>query len=204
MAPRLNIPPLTRSLFVSLVAFTFLNATIQPDFTPLSPFTRTGDGSPYLTIIPGISWSYPWTFATAALVEQNIFGLVVTGLTLFFGGRYLERAYGSSEYAKYILFAAVIPNILCFIFYILFYAATGSEKALYVKCVSARYVEHSHANHSSSELPQYPVALPSRQPSLYPSSSSFPNTPSPLREAQSECASSTFPPYSCSPTQHRR
>jgi len=132
MPPRINIPPLTRSLIISLVALTFLNATLQPDWTLLSPFTRTGNGSPYLTIIPGISFRYPWTVGTAALVEQNIFGLLVTGLTLFLGGRYLERAYGSAEYAKYILFAASIPNILCFALYVILYAMSGSEKALYV------------------------------------------------------------------------
>lgn len=142
MPPRLNIPPLTRSLFVCLVAFTFLNATIQPDFTPLSPFTRTGNGSPYLTIVPGISIKYPWTFATAALVEQNIFGLVITALTLFFGGRYLERAYGSAEYAKYILFIALIPNVFCFALYVIFYYISSSEKALWVKYINGHELEY--------------------------------------------------------------
>jgi membrane associated rhomboid family serine protease len=132
MPPRINIPPLTRSLFISLIALTFLNATLQPDWTPLSPFTRTGNGSPYLTIVPGISIRYPWTIGTAALVEQNIFGLLVTGLTLYFGGRYLERAYGGAEYAKYILCVALMPNLLCFAFYVTLYAMSGSEKALYV------------------------------------------------------------------------
>lgn len=153
MPPRLNIPPLTRSFFVCLVVFTFLNAAIQPDFTPLSPFTRTGDGTPYLTIIPGISIKYPWTFATATLVEQNIFGLIVTGLTLFFGGRYLERAYGSAEYAKYVLFVSMLPNILCFTLYVLFFYISGSENALYVKWtkwtkyVNGHDVEYWQANH---------------------------------------------------------
>ena len=132
MPPRINIPPLTRSLFISLVALTFLNATSQPHWTQLSPFTGNGNGSPYLAIVPGISFRYPWTVGTAALVEQNIIGLLVTGLTLFFGGRYLERAYGGAEYAKYILCVALLPNLLCFALYITLYAISGSEKALYV------------------------------------------------------------------------
>ena len=105
---------------------------LQPYWTPLSPFIRTGKGLPYLAIVPGISIRYPWTFCTATLVEQNIFGLLVTGLTLFFGGRYLERAYGGAEYAKYILCVALMPNLLCFALYITLYAMSGSDKVLYV------------------------------------------------------------------------
>jgi membrane associated rhomboid family serine protease len=129
---RINIPPLTRSLIITLVAFTLLNAIIQPQYTALSPFTRTGHGAPYISVVPGVSFKYPWTFVTASFVEQNVFGLLVTGLTLFYGGRYLERAWSSSEFAKFILFVGVIPNVLCFILYVSLYALSGSERALYV------------------------------------------------------------------------
>ena len=184
MAPRLNIPPLTRSLFVSLIALTFLNATIQPGFSLLSPFVPTDRGSPYLTIVPGISWTYPWTFVTATLVEQNVFGLAVTGLTLFFGGRYLERAYGSSEYAKYMLVTALIPNFFCFAFYIFLNEAFGSGKALYVRYVSGQYVESCVTNrYLFSAQPQFPVPSPPKPRSSSPSNSSFPNTLSQWPEA---------------------
>jgi membrane associated rhomboid family serine protease len=128
---RVNLPPLTRSLLITLIAFTLLNAIIQPEFTALGPFTRTGGGSPYLSIVPRWSWRYPWTLVTASFVEQNVFGLLISGLTLFYGGRYLERAWSSAEYAKFILIVGVVPNILCFAVYILFFEVSRSGKALY-------------------------------------------------------------------------
>lgn len=129
---RVNIPPLTRLLLISLVAFTLLNAVIQPQYTALSPFTKTGHGAPYISIVPGVSFKYPWTFATASFVEQNVFGLLITGLTLFYGGRYLERAWSGAEFAKFILFVGVVPNVLCFLLYIAFFALSSSNRALYV------------------------------------------------------------------------
>jgi hypothetical protein len=61
---------------------------------------------------------YPWVFALATVVEQTVLGLITTGLTIFYGGRYLERAWGSREFTKFVLFVAMIPNILCFLLYI--------------------------------------------------------------------------------------
>jgi membrane associated rhomboid family serine protease len=127
---RVNLPPLTRALLVTLISFTLLNAIIKPEYTALGPFTRTGHGTPYLAIVPQTSWQYPWTFATATFVEQNVFGLIVTGLTLFYGGRYLERAWSSNQFAKFILFVGVIPNLLCFAFYMVLFALSKSELAL--------------------------------------------------------------------------
>ena len=140
---RVNLPPLTRSLLVTLIIFTLLNAIIAPEYTALGPFTRTGHGTPYISIIPGASWRYPWTFATATFVEQNVFGLIVSGLTLFYGGRYLERAWSSAEYAKFIVIVGMIPNLLCFALYIFLFAISKSEKALY----GASFLgESSHTN----------------------------------------------------------
>lgn len=129
---RVNLPPITRTLLLTLIALTLLNATVQPEYTALGPFTRTGHGSPYLSLLPGQSFKFPWTFITASFVEQNVFGLVVSGLTLFYGGRYLERAWSSAEYARFIVIVGLVPNLLCFVQYIILYAVSGSDKALYV------------------------------------------------------------------------
>jgi len=137
MAPRINIPPLTRSTLLALVALTVLNGVVYSDRLLDSNgeqlVTRVGNGAPYLSIVPGASIKYPWVFLTATLVEQNIVGLLITGLTLFYGGRYLERAWGSKEYAKSMLFISMIPNILTFGVYVLWFALTKHESALYVK-----------------------------------------------------------------------
>ena len=75
---------------------------------------------------------YPWVFALATVVEQNVLGLVVTGLTVFYGGRYLERAWGSHEFTKFMLFVAMIPNILAFLLYVAGYLLTKKDSMLYV------------------------------------------------------------------------
>lgn len=139
---RFNIPPLTRGLFLALILLTLLNAVLIPGGAGFKPITRIGNGTPYLSLIPGISYRFPWTFATASLVEQNIFGLVITGLVIFFGGRYLERAFGSSEYAKFVLFSTVLPNVLAFIFYYFLFLVSRSDKALYVAHYRTSIVRH--------------------------------------------------------------
>ena len=127
---------MTRGLFITLITLTVLNSVLKPEYTALGPFTRTGNGAPYLSIVPGQSIIYPWTFATASFVEQNVFGLAATGLTIFFGGRYLERAYGQAEFAKFVLFSTALPNVISFGIYIIFYLLSGNEAALYVKSPS--------------------------------------------------------------------
>ncbi|KAJ9649328.1 hypothetical protein H2199_000103 [Coniosporium tulheliwenetii] len=134
MAPRFNLPPLTKYLLATLLIFTLLNAILRPYSSWVEGAEKAGiskgDGAPYLAIVPRKSIVYPWVCLTAALVEQNIFGLLITGATVFYGGRYLERAWGSSEFAKFILFVAMIPNILSWVLYYLFFALSGSDRAL--------------------------------------------------------------------------
>jgi membrane associated rhomboid family serine protease len=128
---RVNLPPLTRSLLITLIALTLLNALIRPAYTGLTPFLHTtGSGSPYLSIVPQHSWKYPYTFVTASFVEQNVFGLLVSGLTLFYGGRYLERAWGSAEYGRFLLIVGVVPNVLVWALYMVLYSVSGSGEAL--------------------------------------------------------------------------
>jgi membrane associated rhomboid family serine protease len=126
---RINVPPLTRVLLVVLACFTLLNSLLAENPTPLSLFTRIGHGWRYLSLVPR-QWYYaPWTFLTAAAVEQNIFGLLVTGVALLFGGRYLERAWGLPEFAKFMLIVCMIPNILVWAVYEILWALSGSNAA---------------------------------------------------------------------------
>ena len=129
---RFNVPPLTRGLFITLISLTVLNGILKPEYTTLWPITRTGNGAPYLSIVPGSSILYPWTLATASFVEQNVLGLAATGLTVFFGGRYLERAYGQAEFVKFVLFSTVLPNAISFGLYVFFYVLSKDIRALYV------------------------------------------------------------------------
>ena len=96
MPPRINIPPVTRALLGALLFQSFLSAAIR-----YRQWTETAHiVIPYLTLVPQLSLVYPWTFLTSALVEGNVFTLAIAGLTLYHGGRYLERAWSSAELAS--------------------------------------------------------------------------------------------------------
>jgi len=142
MPPRVNIPPLTRGCLVACVFLSVLTGALryrdrmarQEEYPPDS---LTGGGSqiytvPYLTVVPALSIVFPWAFLTATLVEQNIFTLIITLATLFYGGKYLERAWGSREFGKFLLVVAVVPNVITFLLYIAWFALTRNIERSYV------------------------------------------------------------------------
>ncbi|KAK3643605.1 hypothetical protein LTR56_010115 [Elasticomyces elasticus] len=114
MAPRINLPPITRILLLVNAALSILNATIRLNkwrselgsITPVELASKSNYLSnpqwavPYLALVPTKSIWYPWTFVTAAWVENNILSLAISGTVVWFGGRYLERAFGSTEFAS--------------------------------------------------------------------------------------------------------
>ncbi|KAG5950460.1 hypothetical protein E4U53_005015 [Claviceps sorghi] len=123
MAPRINIPPITRGALIALVLQSFLSAAIRyRQWTEDSHIVI-----PYLELVPQMSLIYPWTFLTSALVESNIFTLAISGLTLYHGGRYLERAWSSADLGKFLVLAALIPNVLTFLVMTFFFALTRTE-----------------------------------------------------------------------------
>lgn len=136
MAPRINIPPLTRGLLIGLVVLSLLNAAARYRSWEVDKTTHLGSRqyyAPYVTIVPGMSIAYPWVFVTATLAEQNPAGLLVTGAVLFWGGRYLERAWSSTEYTKFIALVSVIPNLLTFLAYVSLYVITRNPALAYVQ-----------------------------------------------------------------------
>lgn len=126
MALRVNIPPLTRTLLVLLLTLSLLNSSLR--YRSWTPETKWRDiHIPYLAIVPGQSLAYPWVMLTSALIEQNILSFLASALTIFYGGRYLERAWGASEFAKFVLFVTMIPNIVTFAIYCMWAAVSGNE-----------------------------------------------------------------------------
>lgn len=122
MPPRLNIPPVTRILLIVLTAQSLLSAAIR-----YGQWTEESDiVVPYLTLVPQLSLLYPWVFVTSTLVENNVFTLAITGLALWHGGRYLERAWSSAELAKYLLIVSALSNLMCFSLLVLLYYITGN------------------------------------------------------------------------------
>ncbi|KAL2136685.1 hypothetical protein VTI74DRAFT_2096 [Chaetomium olivicolor] len=124
MPPRINIPPVTRIVLIVLGLQSLLSAAIR--------YRQWGTDTeiviPYLNLIPQLSLVYPWTFLTTTLVETNVFTLSIACLTFYHGGRYLERAWSSREFGKFLLITALVPNLLCFGTSILFFALTRNEQ----------------------------------------------------------------------------
>jgi membrane associated rhomboid family serine protease len=118
---RINLPPLTRALLLVLLVLSLLNASFS-----VRSLIRV-QAVPFLAIIPQASLRYPYTVLTAALIETNLVSFVISAITLFYGGRYLERAWSSPEFAKFVLFVTVIPNLLTFAIYCLWSFVTGSD-----------------------------------------------------------------------------
>ena len=124
MPPRINIPPVTRILLIVLVLQSMLSAVIR-----YRQYSKVAEiVIPYLNLIPQLSLVYPWTFATTTLVENNVFTLTIACLTLYHGGRYLERAWSSREFGKFLLITALVPNVLTFGTMILFFTFTRNER----------------------------------------------------------------------------
>jgi membrane associated rhomboid family serine protease len=128
MAFRVNIPPVTRGLLLCQVVLSLLYNIArysQVDFRSV-----TGSDTlyvPYLTLVPSLSLWYPWVFVTTTLVEQNIFTLLINLATVYYGGKYLERAWGSAEFLKFILVVSLISNVVAFFTYVAWTAITASE-----------------------------------------------------------------------------
>lgn len=144
---RINLPPLTRGILAALVLLTLLNFGLRPNANWVEkvekPIIGVGNGVPWLTIVPRLSvpW-YPWVFALATVVEQNLLGLITTGLTVLYGGRYLERAWGSHEFTKFMLFVAVIPNLLTYLLYVLGYLLMRKDFLMYASISSSQQTLH--------------------------------------------------------------
>jgi membrane associated rhomboid family serine protease len=142
MPPRINLLPLTRALLLALLSLSAINAVLRfcswSSSTPANEQTATKPSTyltssrwaiPYLVLIPSKSIVYPWTFLTSALIENNIVSLVISSAVVWFGGKYLERAWGGQEFAKFVLFVTMIPSILTFFIYAIWHGLTGYSPA---------------------------------------------------------------------------
>lgn len=115
MQMRINIPPLTRILLGLLVAISLTHQATRYLFpVPIE----------LLALIPQHSVFYPWTYLTATFAEQNVVTLLIAAATILYGGKYLERAWSSTEFGKFVLIVTVLPNVASAIIYVLWFAIT--------------------------------------------------------------------------------
>ncbi|KAK3215009.1 hypothetical protein GRF29_19g1961739 [Pseudopithomyces chartarum] len=160
---RITLPPLTRGLLAALVLLTLLNFALRPAASwserASKPVTAVGNGLPYLAIVPGLSLVYPWVFLTATAVEQNVLGLITTGLAVFYGGRYLERAWGSTDFAKFLLFVALLPNLLSFLLYAVGYVLSRNERTLTTTISGGIAIQAAFLVSFKQLVPEHTVAI---------------------------------------------
>lgn len=134
MAIRINIPPATRIFLLSLLVFSLLYNVARWRQIGGSPAAEPS--IPYLTLVPSQFIFYPWTLLTATFVEQNIFTVLLNAATIFYGGKYLERAWGSREFSKFIAIMSVIPNVVIIPIYILWGAIMSNPQRGYVSSIA--------------------------------------------------------------------
>jgi len=88
--------------------------------------------APYLTVVPGSSLFYPWTFVTSVFVETSIFELIGSLIFVPPSLRYLERLWGSVETIKFIAISVGFSNLIAFAFnWIEFMFTKDAELFLY-------------------------------------------------------------------------
>ncbi|KAI1318738.1 eukaryotic integral membrane protein [Xylariaceae sp. FL0255] len=119
MPPRLNIPPITRIVLAVLILQSLASIFLHRAATP--------QHIEWLQLVPQLSLFYPWTFLTTTLAESTLLGLLTAGFTLFQGGRYLERAWSSREFTKFLLVTSLVPNFLCFLLFVALFSITRNE-----------------------------------------------------------------------------
>ncbi|KAG8219508.1 eukaryotic integral membrane protein-domain-containing protein [Butyriboletus roseoflavus] len=115
-----STPPVTRGFAAATISATSLYFWI---------WWSTGSVYiPWLTLVPGSSLFYPWTFATSALVELTIIELLVTMAVIPASLRYFERLWGTLETFKFIVVCVTVPNLIAFAFnWIEFFATRNAD-----------------------------------------------------------------------------
>lgn len=121
MQLRINIPPLTRLLLALAIVISLVFQVARFEL-----WATQGDPD-FLALIPQWSLFYPWVYLTATFAEQNVVTLLVAGVTILFGGKYLERAWGSKEFGKFVLIVTLIPNLVASFLYVLWFAITRED-----------------------------------------------------------------------------
>jgi len=119
-----SVPVVTRTWTAATIVFSSFYFWIS--------WKTHNDYIPYITLVPGSSFFYPWTFLTSALVETSIIELSVTLLMVPASLRYLERLWGTMETLKFIVVSIVASNVIAFVFnWIEFIVTRNADLFLY-------------------------------------------------------------------------
>ena len=122
---RISIPPLTRLLLVLLLTFSLSYQGLR--------YRVNSTAGHYLALVPQWAIFTPWVYFTATYSEQNILTILVAGATILYGGKYLERAWGSLEFGKFILLITLLPNFIASLVYVFLFAISQKDYLAYVR-----------------------------------------------------------------------
>lgn len=132
-----SIPVATRSMTAALLGFSlllaFLRVTMTEEGIHLISFSRDDSAVafPWLVIVPGSSFWYPWTLVTAAFCETSFFEFIISIISLPLAGRYLERIWGPVEMIRFSLIVIVVSNVVAWFIAVALYVVTRGEKMMY-------------------------------------------------------------------------
>ncbi|KAL8851660.1 MAG: hypothetical protein Q9221_003391 [Calogaya cf. arnoldii] len=116
---RVNIPPLTRILLALLIVLSVSYQALR--------YSLNYTAGHYLALVPQWALFTPWVYFTATYSEQNVVTILIAGATIFYGGKYLERAWGSREFGKFILLVTLTPNFAASLIYVFLYAISQND-----------------------------------------------------------------------------
>ncbi|CAM0138164.1 unnamed protein product [Umbelopsis sp. WA50703] len=122
-----NVPPVTKALTAAIIVTSTLGLLVNYSKDPETESRNV----PVLGLVPGYAFTFPWTFVTACLYENNIAAFFTSVIATLLGGKYLERVWGSKELVKFCLVTAVIPNFLTWLTFIVPFYITGNDDFLY-------------------------------------------------------------------------
>lgn len=83
--------------------------------------------SDFLVLVPQRALFQPWVYFTATFAEPNIVTLLLAGFTIFYGGNYLERAWGSGDFVKFVLVVTLISNFVASLLFVALFAITRDD-----------------------------------------------------------------------------
>lgn len=119
-----SVPPVTRFFTAATLASSTLYLWIK--------WTTGPTPVAYLTLVPGTSLFFPWTFATSALVEISVIELIISLLVIPASLAYFERLWGTVETLKFIVVCVTGPNIIgCAFNWIEFAVTRNADLFLY-------------------------------------------------------------------------
>lgn len=130
-----ELPPATRGLTGAIVAFSVFLFLLRITTSGVHPIAWHKDDSavdfPWLVLVPGASFWYPWTLLTSSFCETSWLELILTLVSIPLMGRYFEDLWGGIELLKFAAVVLVGSNIIAWFLAIVQFVVLRTEWILY-------------------------------------------------------------------------